>query len=141
MYTETHLVLQTLCKEFPGNQQAKTELSRTSRRLEERANGEYSFGRFYKEAAKLCPPQLDVATFTGPVTVKPSAVGGRGLFTTAAIKAGELLLCEKAFAYAFAYDENEQLNRDVTYVIDPHANSVTMGTQVELVRMIVQKIY
>jgi hypothetical protein len=30
---------------------------------------------------------------------------GRGLFTTQAVKAGDLLFCEKAFAHAF-HDEN-----------------------------------
>ena len=47
------------------------------------------------EMPKVPPPHLDHATFVGPVAVKASIGRGRGLFTTKAVKAGDLILCEK----------------------------------------------
>lgn len=48
-------------------------------------------------------PDMDRATYIGPVAVRECAIKshGRGLFTTKAVEAGELLLCEKAFAAVF----------------------------------------
>jgi hypothetical protein len=59
----------------------------------------YDFETISKEVSKVRPPHLDHATFVGLVEVKTSPGRGRGLFTTKAVKAGELLLCEKAFAH------------------------------------------
>ena len=62
--------------------------------------------------AKLPSPHLDRATYIGSVEVRKCAIEscGRGLFTTKAVKAGELLLCEKAFATAFASNDNDHPN-------------------------------
>jgi hypothetical protein len=69
-----------------------------------------------------------------PVKVHNSPGKGRGLFVTRAVKAGELLLCEKAFAYAWPPEHrNTLLNLQTTQRQGPG--------QVELIRMIVQKIF
>lgn len=140
-FAEARRVLQALCIEHPNNQQARSDLRRTAYRLEEETTGKYQFSQLYKEAASARPPQLDHATYTGLVTVRASSLGGRGLFTTAAVKAGDLLLCEKAFAYTFAYDGEGQLSQDVTVLINPHADTITMGTQAELTKMIIHKLH
>jgi len=44
--------------------------------------------------------------------VKESPGRGRGLFTTKAVKAGELLSCEKAFAYCYADNPEEHSLED-----------------------------
>lgn len=89
-------------------------------------------------ANKLRPPLLDHATYIGPVVVKEASSYGRGLFTTKDVKAGDLLLCEKAFGYAFADPEHK---RYVTMVINMGTNQQWFGTQTELIRAIAQKMY
>lgn len=69
--------------------------------------------------------------------MKESGSRGRGLFTTEAVKAGDLLLCEKAFAHAFSEDGKN----DVTLLVNVETDSMTMGAQAELLRLIVQKLY
>ena len=53
------------------------------------------------------------------------------------MKAGDLLLCEKAFAYAFA----EEGSNNVALLINVETDSMTMGAQAELLQLIVQKLY
>jgi hypothetical protein len=125
--------------EYPDSVEAKAELTRAINRLVEQKNGRYKFKQLYAEAAKLRPPHLDHSTYVGPVTVKESGLRGRGLFTTEAVKAGDLLLCEKAFAHAFIDDA--AANPDLAILINPEAGSMTMGAQAELIRLIVQKLY
>jgi len=98
----------------------------------------------YTNAERLHPPQLDYATFIGPVAIKDSGIspGGRGLFTTKAVSAGDLLFCEKAFAHAFV-DESASERRGIktTILIDPISDRVSLGTELELTNMIVQKLH
>lgn len=54
-----------------------------------------------EEARSARPPHLDHADYIGPVVVKSSPGQGEGLFTTRFVKAGELLICEKAFAHGY----------------------------------------
>jgi hypothetical protein len=124
--------------EYPGNVMAKSELARAIGRLAEQEKGGYQFKKLYVEATQLRPPQLDHATYIGPVSVRTSGSRGRGLFTKEAVKAGDLLLCEKAFALAFADPEKPE---DVTIRINTETDSATMGAQTELISMIVQKLY
>ncbi len=59
------------------------------------------------EAERKFPnPDMDRADFVGPIEVRPckNPEHGRGLFSTRAVKAGDLLLCEKAFCAAFTGD-------------------------------------
>jgi hypothetical protein len=86
---------------------------------------------------------LDHATFTGPVVVKLSPGRGRGLFTTKAVKPGELLLCEKAFAYCYAGSSEEisKASSKIKLLVNIHTNQMTMGTQSDLITAIVQKLW
>lgn len=54
-----------------------------------------------KDAQSFRPPHLDYADYVGPVIVKPSPEEGEGLFTTKFIKAGDLIICEKAFSHVY----------------------------------------
>lgn len=106
-YRECCEVLKVICLDYPNNVEARRELSRATNRLAEQQYGRYSFSKLYVELSQHRPPLLDHATYVGPICVKMSSESrGRGLFTTKAVKAGELLLCEKAFAYVSKKQED-----------------------------------
>jgi tetratricopeptide (TPR) repeat protein len=137
-YRECTEVLKILCVEHPSNI-ANAELNRTISRLTEQETGVYQFKQLYIEATNLRPPHLDHSTYFGPVEVRSSNSRGRGLFTTAAVKAGDLLLCEKAFAHAF-YDSSKNENSQIALLVIPETESMSMGTQAELIGMIIRKL-
>ncbi|KAG9229870.1 TPR domain protein [Amylocarpus encephaloides] len=143
-FEECYEVLTALRSEYPDNVEAKKELLRATKRLQEQESGTYRFNQLYMEAAKLRPPHLDHATYIGSVAIRGSGIRGRGLFTTKAIKAGDLLFCEKSFAHAYIADDTQEASdRDngLTLLINVERNTATMGAQSELIRMIFQKIY
>jgi tetratricopeptide (TPR) repeat protein len=136
-------IFQTLCEKYPKNFEAAKELARARLRLLEQQCGTYDFKTIYKEVSKVRPPQLDHATFIGPVMVKISSDRGRGLFTTKAVKAGELLLCEKAFAHCYdgSSEESSKGGSKINVLVNIHTNRMTMGTQSDLITAIVQKLW
>lgn len=134
-------VLKVLCLEYPTNAAAKSELTRAISRLVEQETGKYRLQQLYIEASNLRPPLLDHSTYTAPVSIRPSGSRGRGLFTNRAIKAGELLFCEKAFAHAFVDTGNGAPSEAVSLLINTETDSVTMGAQPQLITSIVQKLY
>ncbi|OQE24015.1 hypothetical protein PENFLA_c010G09886 [Penicillium flavigenum] len=131
---QTHEIL---AEKYPDNNMAAHEYARASARLLEQNSGEYEFGKMILEAKKRQPPRLDRGTYIGPVTVKQTQSHGRGLFTTQAVKAGDLLFCEKAFAHAF-HDENG--SKDLRLLLNVDMDEATIGTQGELIELIVQKL-
>lgn len=133
-------VLKDLRLEYPNNTAAKAQMTRALNRLTEQTNGKYPFKLLYTEATKLRPPHLDRATYTGPVAVKPSGSRGRGLFTTKAVKAGELLFCEKAFAHAFVDTERVGGGSKITILMESD-NKATMGAQSDLIDMVIRKLH
>lgn len=98
--------LSSFLAKSPNNADAHAALDRAQRRCAERRTGEYDFKRLQVDARKLKPPQLDHATYMGPIEVRTARKKRRGLFVTKAVKAGELLLCEKTVSHAF-YGENQ----------------------------------
>ncbi|KAK3294133.1 TPR domain protein [Chaetomium fimeti] len=137
-YRECCEVLKELRLDYPHNAPAKALLTRGIARLAEQTNGEYQFKQLHDDAAKLRPPHLDHATYIGPVRVQDAGSRGRGLFTTKAVKAGDLLFCEKAFAYVFS--DADAGTREVPLLVDPRAGG-TVGTQSDLVNMTIQKLH
>lgn len=124
--------------------EAGKELFRATQRLHEKKNGTYKFKQLHKEAAELRPPHLDHAIHVGSVAIRGAGVRGRGLFTTKAVKAGDLLLCEKAFAHAHVDDDiDEALDRvhNSSVLISMETDALTMGAHADLIQMIYQKIY
>ena len=93
---------------YPRNKAAINDIKRCELRIREQA-GDFDFASMVAEAVIKQPsPRLDRAGYVGPIEVRKCAIEshGRGLFTTKAVKAGELLLCEKAFAAAFASNDS-----------------------------------
>lgn len=131
-------VFRVLVQEYPANADAKRESQRAIRRLAEQESGVYPFKQLQLEATKRTPPCLDRATFVGPVNVRLTPSRGQGLFTTAAVQAGDLLLCEKAFAFAH---NDEKGTGQTTLLINPETNTITMGTQADLLGRIVRKLF
>ncbi|KAI2900058.1 hypothetical protein CBS63078_7047 [Aspergillus niger] len=135
-YQQSCDVYVDLCKAYPNNATAKSEFARATARLFEQRTGEYPFKQMQQEATKLKPPHFDLATYIGPVAVRPST-HGRGLFTTQAVRAGDLLICEKAFAHAF-HDDGD--NTNVSILVYADTNSMKVGTQAELNSLIARKL-
>lgn len=63
----------------------------------------------WQEILKVNGGRLDVAEFRGPVIVKHTPAKGQGMFATKTIKAGELILASKAFAFVDDNDLNEMI--------------------------------
>ncbi|ORY89005.1 hypothetical protein BCR35DRAFT_350517 [Leucosporidium creatinivorum] len=83
-----------------SNKEAQDGKDRVQRKLKESATGEYDWLAMYEKA--LQPeqyPEQDVGDYVGPIAIKKASNrgGGRGFFATRNIKAGEILLVEKAF--------------------------------------------
>ncbi|KAI9878412.1 MAG: hypothetical protein M1830_000932 [Pleopsidium flavum] len=140
-FQECSNFLELLLKGYPGNEPGKRELSRVNDRLREQKHGQYNFKAMY-EATKVSPLYLDHATYVGPVEIKESEGRGRGLFTTRAVKAGELLLCEKAFAHCYA-DSTEGLqspSSKISLLMNTHTNRMVIGTLGDLIQKVVQQL-
>ncbi|KAF4999866.1 hypothetical protein FDECE_11365 [Fusarium decemcellulare] len=130
--------LQELSVSYPENKAASPELHRVKARLKEQQSGEYSFKIMYQQA-KMSPPAIDCATFSRPVEIRQSPGHGRGLFTTRPVSAGELLLCEKAFAYGWAGDDGSTKN--INILMNLFTKRMVMGGQALLLNEIIQKLY
>ena len=116
-FTQSRSHLVGLVQLYPRNKAAINDIERCEHRLREQA-GDFNFASVLDEAVNKQPsPHLDRATYIGSIEVRKCAIEshGRGLFTTKAVKAGELLLCEKAFTTIFASDDR----KDVTEVHHP----------------------
>ncbi|OQE45954.1 hypothetical protein PENCOP_c001G03916 [Penicillium coprophilum] len=75
----------------------------------------------------------------GPVTVLKTKSQGRGLFTTEAVNAGGLILCEKAFAHAT--EHSGKLKWSSTLHINTETRTITRGGQAALASSIIEKLY
>ncbi|CAH0045204.1 unnamed protein product [Clonostachys solani] len=139
-YRECCHVLEEMCENFTKNASVQQRLTHTIKRIKEQERGLHDFARMQREASDKRPPHLDFATYIGPVALGPSGSKGRGLFTTKAVKAGDLLLCEKAFAHAFV-DTDGIHTQDLTVLIDAQRDLITVGGQAELIRLVAQKVY
>ncbi|CAG7561109.1 unnamed protein product [Fusarium equiseti] len=137
-YQQSLETLEKLTQSFPENKAASSEKDRINERLREQRTGEYNFKKMYKQAERS-PPFIDCATFSAPVEIRESPGRGKGLFTTKAVSAGELLLCEKAFAYSFAGDEESR--RQTKILMNLATKRMVVGGQAHLLTQIVQKLY
>ncbi|KFY84860.1 hypothetical protein V500_08923 [Pseudogymnoascus sp. VKM F-4518 (FW-2643)] len=117
-------------------------LEKAKIRLVEQQTGAYNFRSIFAELSALNPPTVDRATFIGPVDIRVSPGKGRGLFTTRAVEAGELLVCEKAFAYSF-FDQSapaEMHKTKLSMVFNTEEGSIIFGTLGTLITEAVQKV-
>lgn len=129
--------LETLSASYPENKCAEAEVQRAKARLLEQQTGNYDFGQMY-EQARQTPPLIDCATYSAPVEVRPLPGGGHGLFTTRKVSAGELLACEKAFAYAYAGEDKPEPK---TIVINITKNRTHDGSHTLLLPQLVHKLH
>lgn len=137
-------MLEQLCNKLPHNSEASVFLGRAQSRTVEQKSGVYNFNELQANAKKLRPPHLDHATYIGPVEIRQTEFKGRGLFVTKAVKAGELLLCEKAFSHAHADEgaSDRSVNiQKINPLIDPMTGGGIMGARKDLIMLTVQKLY
>lgn len=130
--------LEKLIKSYPENLDAKRELSRALARVREQQTGDFAFGSMYKQT-KQTPPMVDCATFSALVEIRTSPGRGRGLFTKGPVSAGQLLLCEKAFAYSYAGSGGS--GRELNILMNLSIKTATAGGQANLLTHIVQTLY
>ncbi|KAN0105814.1 hypothetical protein V8E51_008690 [Hyaloscypha variabilis] len=114
-FDEASEVLRVLEARFPKHAAAKHELARTNLRIEEQKTG-----------------------------IRDSPGRGKGLFTTKAVKAGDLLLCEKAFSYCFAAPPGELMKAKsispASVLLDLPTNRSYLGTQADIIRDVSNKL-
>ncbi|KAJ6084351.1 hypothetical protein N7486_011151 [Penicillium sp. IBT 16267x] len=113
-------------------------MDRVRAKLHEQQTGKYMFCQIYKQA-KLTPPLIDGATFSMAVEVRQSPRRGRGLFTTMPVSTGQLLVCEKAFTYSYAGDDQPTSRQNI--LVNLSTKRVIVGSQAHLLTQIVQKLY
>ncbi|KAL4880559.1 hypothetical protein BJY04DRAFT_219028 [Aspergillus karnatakaensis] len=124
-FEEASQVYHALWRQFPASTDARDNVCRAMIRLKETKMGEYVFKEMREKAEKIArvmekqsqhekgdqgphPDRaltldLDYATFVMAVTVRKTPDCGRGLFAVKEVKAGDLLLCEKAFVYVMGH--------------------------------------
>lgn len=101
----------------------------------EQSGVDYDLVAISKSASKK-HNRLDRASFLKNVEVREIDKKGRGLCAAQDLKAGDLVLCEKAFTVAFASDSEAE-----TYVLlNVNTNSGATGTQATLMFTLTQKM-
>jgi hypothetical protein len=98
-FKECQSILESLLEVSPSSETIAFELSRVKQRVHEQSTGGYDFLGLQQQVLQG-RPEIDCATYTEPVAVQPSEGRGRGLFAAKAVKAGDLVLAEKAFVYS-----------------------------------------
>jgi hypothetical protein len=155
-YDECLARREQLLQAYPHTETGDVQMQCVRQRLLEQASGGYDFRKMYDDV-RTGKRHLDIATFVGPVVVKSSPGRGRGLFTTRPVKAGELLLCEKAFAYCGADDTETTRSKStgdtssssrqakplsgIGILVSPYYNLVTIGTQADVMTTVIQKVF
>lgn len=140
-YQECYDVLRVCRKEFPQNLEAESLFTQIVKRLLEQKAGKYHFKQIQLEAEQLRPPHMDHATYIGPVAIRLTESRGRGLFTTQAVKAGDLLLCETAFAYTFLDTGEASEEYLATQKFNKEGEIHVKDRHKELIRAAVQKLH
>ncbi|KAM3445863.1 hypothetical protein NHJ13734_000040 [Beauveria thailandica] len=128
--------LRYFTEKYPKNDDAKVEMNRVKARLREKNDGAYSFESMYKQANQDSA-LIDCATFSEPVEIRQSPGRGRGLFTVNAVKAGDLLLCEKAFVYK----QGDVNSRRQSVLMDLGQKRGFAGGQAEILTQVIQNLY
>ncbi|TDL25388.1 hypothetical protein BD410DRAFT_837570 [Rickenella mellea] len=90
---------------------------KASERLREQLSGQYDWSSLFRETHSATG-HVEMAEFTGPIQVRgiKNVGGGRGVFVTRDVKAGELLIVSKSIASGSARRESEQVGANVAVV-------------------------
>ena len=112
-YGEAKAWLMKMVEEGVGGDTVEVEMRRVEARLAE-ASGEVDFEGMIEELEKR--KEMDRASWVGGVEKRESKDmgGGRGLFVTRALKAGEVVAVEKAFAAVLppSSDDRQEVDED-----------------------------
>ncbi|KAH6612917.1 TPR domain protein [Chaetomium sp. MPI-SDFR-AT-0129] len=139
-YQECYDVLAALCRNSPYHATAKGLLQRAAARVAEQTYGTYPFLDMQAEARKRQTPELDHATYIGPVRIQDAGPRGRGVFTTKPVKLGELLFCEKVFATSWGGESlGEGAKIEMEVDTDP-AGASHLGKSVAAYYAIIRKM-
>ena len=131
----------------PKNTYARKDVHLAEEKLSNEENADYIF-RSMISMVTHNNREVACGTYIGPVEVRSTPNHGKGLFTTRAVKAGDLLLCEKAFALATSsrnwrceifFPGTDEDNSK--YLFNTETGKVVYGTQADLVEVIAQKIF
>ncbi len=89
----------------PNDPKTRKELTRAENRIQEEQQGIYEFDSMIRSVTEH-NIHLDHADYAQNIEIRSAATHGRGLFSTQFIKAGSLVLCEKAFCLPDMYCED-----------------------------------
>ncbi|USW58215.1 Putative SET domain, tetratricopeptide-like helical domain superfamily [Septoria linicola] len=102
-FEEAQKLFEAALKLAPEDKEAKIYLRNIETRLSEQSTGQYDLAKI-RSRISPAKSRVDAATFTANTVFRDSPIGGRGLFTTRDIKAGEIVLCEKAFCVVWSHE-------------------------------------
>lgn len=94
-------------------------------------DGDYPWMKICKSRVENSKDNFEFAEFKGPVIVKNTESKGRGLFATEMIKAGQLILASKAFAFVVDETPNE-----IHFNVNTSTNCISDKTRTQLVSSI-----
>ncbi|KAL8279294.1 hypothetical protein RQP46_008331 [Phenoliferia psychrophenolica] len=127
----------TLLEHAPDSVAAVEGRRRLAAKREQSRTGAYDWVKFFESGRVLDDSsRQDIADYVGPIRVTrvEGRGGGRGVFATRDILAGEVLLVEKAFACEFP------AKGVITLSLDLQANLGYSGTQSQIVSTIIAKL-
>jgi tetratricopeptide (TPR) repeat protein len=136
-FPESLSYLERLVERYPENTAARNEIQRTKLRIGEEKNATFNFRQMIDSVGRGVT-LLDCATHVGPVAVKESKGRGQGTFLTQDVKAGDLLMCEKACAieHTSAADKNK-----VCVLLDVNSDRMSQGSQASVISQIVNELH
>ena len=134
-YQEAEACFKKMQKLAPVNGDALSLLKRIKQRMQEQSTGDYDFMTMSRSSSKK-HNRLDHADFTSNTVIREAGTSGRGLFATKDIKAGQLVLCEKALCVVF---ESDATPKSYT-ILNHNTQRALAGTQATLLFTLVQKL-
>ncbi|KAJ5100649.1 hypothetical protein N7456_006701 [Penicillium angulare] len=116
--------------------QTRNQYARTIQRVAERDHAKYKFGEMQMSARNL-EELSECASYVRFIRLGYlSATQRPGLFAEKEFQAGDLIFCEKAFRY-----RNDEVEGSIWMTVNAETNSITVGTQPNLVRKIAEQMY
>ena len=136
-YDRCHSYLVFLKHFFPDCPHHNVWVCRVCNRFKEQLYGKYDFTHIWKHPPTAESPLVDFASYTGPIEPRETQSWGRGVFTTQPVKAGELLLCEKALSVVMP----DRSPKSGCFVVNHHETTLTTDLAAFTIRTdVVQKI-
>ncbi|KAF7192172.1 Serine/threonine-protein phosphatase 5 [Pseudocercospora fuligena] len=132
-YTAARASFEAARKLKANDVDTERKYKRTISRILEQQTGKYDLLRM-SETGSGKIGRLDHASYSAKVEVKDSVGRGKGLFAKQKMKAGELIMVEKA--YCAAFDDDEGYSMSLT--LDLNTNTVATGPHAALLTQLVQ---